>query len=324
MKRLVIIDGNAILHRAFHALPPLTDPEGNLINAVYGFTAMLLRIYTDMKPTHLAVAFDRPAPTFRKELFKGYQAKRPKMDDDLIPQIARVHEVVAAMGIPIYEKDGYEADDCIGTIVHKKKPNFDQIIVVTGDRDIFQLVEDDRVYVYMPTKGLSEAKLYGEKDVKERMGVLPALIPDLKALSGDASDNYPGIGGIGPKTAVTILNKFGSVENLYKQLDKKTHVDTEGELGTRVIEKLVNGKEDALLSLKLAVIRDDVPLDITLAEISTLNTGEARAVFGAIGFKTLLKRLTGEENSVVVKDARKSKKKDKSAQKSDSEQPTLF
>jgi len=318
MKRLVIIDGNAILHRAYHALPPLTDPEGNIINAVYGFTSMLLKLFTDLKPSHIAVTFDRPAPTFRKEMFKEYQAHRPKMDEELVPQVEKVHDVVRAMGIPIFEKDGYEADDCIGTIVSKFKVqsskfkvNVDQIIIVTGDRDILQLVREGEVFVYMPTKGLSEAKLYGEKEVEERMGVKPKQIPDFKALAGDSSDNYPGVGGIGPKTAVDLLKKFGSIGVLYKKGDKGDW----GNMGDKVIEKLKSGKDSALLSHELATIKTDVPIDIVLPEISTLNTEEARGVFQSLGFKTLLRRLTGEESKkqeARVKKQDKSNKKDKS------------
>ena len=150
-----------MLHRAYHAIPlVLTAPDGSVVNAVYGFGTMLVKLIGDLKPTSVAVAFDRPKPTFRKKLFAGYQAKRPEMDSALVEQIPKVHDLVESFGIPIFEKDGFEADDVIGTIAKKSK---DQVIIVTGDRDILQLVHDDHVLVYMPTKGLSEAKLYGEK-----------------------------------------------------------------------------------------------------------------------------------------------------------------
>lgn len=165
MNRLVLIDGNAMLHRAYHAIPPfLTSPDGSVVNAVYGFGTMLVKLIGDLKPTHVAVAFDRPKPTFRKKLFKEYQAKRPELDPELIEQIPKVHDLITSFGIPIFEQDGFEADDVIGTLAkNRKKEGIDQIIIVTGDRDILQLVEDEKVLVYMPTKGLSEAKLYGEK-----------------------------------------------------------------------------------------------------------------------------------------------------------------
>ncbi len=303
MNRLVLIDGNAILHRAYHALPPLTAPDGSLVNAVYGFTSMLCKIFHDFKPTHIAVAFDRPKPTFRKQLFTAYQATRPKMDEELAGQIEKVHDVIRAFGIPIFEKDGYEADDVIGTLArratgHKQKQirkaknvssPIDQAVIVTGDRDILQLV-DDRTFVYMPTKGLSEGTLYMEKDVEETMGVAPGHIPDLKALMGDSSDNYPGVAGIGPKTAVSLLKEFGSVSRLYEQ-GKKGHW---GNLGERVKEKLIAGEQSARLSKDLATIRCDVPIEGELKEIPSLDTPKAREMLIALHFHSLVKRLRAE------------------------------
>lgn len=306
MNRLVLIDGNAILHRAYHALPPLTAPDGSLVNAVYGFTTMLLRINNDLRPTHIAVCFDRPKPTFRKKLFKGYQAKRPKMDEELVGQIEKVHEVVRAFGLPIFEKDGFEADDVIGTLAAKEKKGIDQTIIVTGDKDILQLV-NDHTYAYMPTKGLSEAKLYMEKDVVERMGVRPTRIPDLKGLMGDASDNYPGVDGIGPKTAVLLIDIFGSVENVYKAIGKK---DKKLEnFSASVIGKLEKGKESAKLSKDLATIRTNVELDETLenAHVTTLDTPQARKILGELHFHSLLKRLTGEKKEEIQKTSEKVK-----------------
>src|SRR3989344_5599255 len=217
MNRLVLIDGNAVLHRAYHALPPLTAPDGSIVNAVYGFASILFKLHHDLAPTHLAVAFDRPKPTFRKKLFADYQAKRPEMDKELVGQIEKVHELVRAFGIPIYEVDGYEADDVLGTIAKQTK---EEVIIVTGDRDLLQLV-NDRVKTYMPIKGLSEAKLYGVVEARERLGVNPTQISDFKALAGDASDNYPGVAGIGPKTAVELLSQFRTVEEIYTAIKNK-------------------------------------------------------------------------------------------------------
>ncbi|OGG12011.1 hypothetical protein A2Z00_03165 [Candidatus Gottesmanbacteria bacterium RBG_13_45_10] len=305
MNRLVLIDGNAILHRAYHALPPLTAPDGSLVNAVYGFTAMLFKIVNDLKPSYIAVCFDRPKPTFRKKLFKEYQAKRPKMDEELVGQIEKVHEVIRSFGIPIFEKDGFEADDVIGTLVakskvksQKAKGSIDQVIIVTGDKDILQLV-DDRTYAYMPTKGLSEAKLYMEKDVKERLGVDPKHVADYKGFAGDPSDNYPGVDGIGPKTAVSLIESFGSVEALYEAL--KNHDARVTKLSHGIVEKLEKGEESARLSKDLATIRTDVPLDEDLknAEIKTLDTPDARKILGDLHFHSLLKRLMGGEPASV-------------------------
>ncbi|MCX6791418.1 MAG: hypothetical protein NT149_00040 [Candidatus Gottesmanbacteria bacterium] len=284
MNRLVLIDGNAILHRAYHALPPLTAPDGSVVNAVYGFGTMLLRLIGDLKPTHVAVAFDRPKPTFRKKLFEGYQAKRPKMDEELVDQIPKVHALVSGFGIPIFEKDGFEADDVIGTIAkHAKKDGIDQIIIVTGDRDMLQLVEDEKILVYMPTKGLSEAKLYREKDVFERMGVSPKLIPDYKALAGDSSDNYPGVPGIGPKTAVLLLTKYKSLEKILKTKELTS-----------------SEKENAHMSHDLATIRTNVPLSGALVPLGSLNRPEAVKELTTLGFRSLLKRIIGETSQPAV------------------------
>jgi DNA polymerase I len=320
MNRLVLVDGNAILHRAYHALPPLTDPNGTIVNAVYGFTMMLLRLYGDLKPSHLAVAFDRPKPTFRKELYKEYQATRPKMDDDLSSQIPKVHSVVAAMGIPIFEMDGFEADDVIGTIAEKREDlGLDQVIIVTGDRDIMQLAVDEKVLIYMPTKGLSEARLYGEKETVERMGVTPIQIPDFKALAGDSSDHYPGVAGIGPKTAVNLLTKYKTVENLYKELEAPSFAKAsagKGLITDMLFKKLIEGKESAFMSHNLATIRRNVPIEIEILPVTSLDTPEARAELETLGFKSLLKKLNG---SVVETDKIKAEKK-----KDDSEQLTFI
>lgn len=287
MNRLIIIDGNAILHRAFHALPPLTAPDGTLTNAVYGFTSMLIRLIFDLTPTHIAVAFDRPKPTFRKKLFNDYQIKRPKMDDGLAAQIPMVHDVLTAMHIPIYEQDGFEADDVIGTLCTHKPKTIDQVIIVTGDRDLLQLVTDT-TKAYMPTKGLSEAKLYGPAETRERLGVDPTQIPDYKALAGDQSDNYPGVPGVGPKTAITLIKNYKTVELLYKALDKHTVTIPDG-----LKEKLTKSRDLAVLSKTLATIRTDVPIHtgIPLLTKEQLKTPEVIQQLELLGFTSLVKRL---------------------------------
>lgn len=279
MKRLVLVDGNAILHRAYHAIPPLTAPDGSVVNAVYGFATMLVRLIGDLKPTHIAVAFDRPKPTFRKKLYEGYQAKRPKMDTELSDQIPKVHALIEAFGIPIFEKDGFEADDVIGTLATRSQ---DQVIIVTGDKDLFQLVSK-RILVYMPTKGLSEAKLYDTKAVVDRMQVTPKLVPDLKALAGDPSDNYPGVVGIGPKTAVSLLETYKSLQGILKsqKLSKKE-------------------KESARLGKELATIHTDVPLDGEVSELRSLNRPEAIDALQQFGFRSIIKRLSGQNKEEHV------------------------
>ncbi len=293
MTRLVLIDGNAILHRAYHALPPMSNDKGEPTNAIYGFVSMLLRVISDLKPTHIAVAFDRPKPTFRKKLFKNYQAQRPEMEESLVNQVKRVHEVLKAMKIAVFEKDGFEADDVIATLaeqVHSsqftvRSKKIDEVIIVSGDRDLLQLV-NDQVKLYMPVKGLSESKLFGEKETEERMGVKPQQIPDFKALAGDPSDNYRGVDGIGPKTAINLLKEFGDLETVYMKLNK---ISIPG-----LIEKLKKDKDNALLSQKLATVVTNVPIEFNQdeAQLTDLLTKQVIDVFGSLGFRTLLRRLS--------------------------------
>ena len=318
MRRLVIVDGNAILHRAFHAIPLLTSPDGTLTNAVYGFASMLIRLTTDLQPTHLIVAFDRPKPTFRKKIYADYQIKRPAMDEGLVSQIPLVHDLLAAFHIPVFEQDGFEADDVIGTIVvhattstkKQKEPRMDQVIIVTGDKDLLQLVTE-KVRAYMPTKGLSEAKLYGPKETEERLGVKPDQIPDYKALSGDQSDNYPGVPGIGPKTAQQLLTEFGTVNKLYHALETEKNTDIPE--GTKT--KLRTHKDLAMISKTLATIKTDIPMTITLPPISRtqFETEEAVSLLQHFGFQSLVKRLqkqTAEETKITQKTKEKPKQEE--------------
>lgn len=317
MSKLVLIDGNAILHRAYHALPSsMTNSKGEPTNAVYGFVAMTLRVIETLNPTHLAVAFDRPGPTFRKKLYKKYQAQRPDMENALVSQVGKVHKVLEAMKIAIYELDGFEADDVIGTIATRStvgstqsaEKSMNEVVVVTGDRDLLQLV-NDKVKLYMPVKGLSDAKLFDEKEAEARMGVPPRQIIDLKGLMGDPSDNYPGVAGIGPKTAISLLQQFDSIDNLFSQLEKVTN--------PAVREKLTNDKDNALLSQKLATVVTHAPVaffpdDTKLPE--DFLTTEVIEEFGNLGFRTLLRRLTELNKKVNGIEEKKQEKKDDSEQ----------
>ncbi|OGK17291.1 hypothetical protein A2774_03745 [Candidatus Roizmanbacteria bacterium RIFCSPHIGHO2_01_FULL_39_12c] len=254
MKTLLLIDGNAIMHRAFHALPPFKTKDGTPTNIIYGFFSMLHKAVTDFKPSHIVVCFDTPKPTFRNRLFKKYQAQRPPLVDDFKSQIPLLKEALKKSGINYLEKDGYEADDIIGTLT-KTAENKMKVLILTGDKDILQLVNKYN-FVLAPQVGLSNIKLYDETEVKNKMSVSPAEIPDLKALTGDPSDNYPGAKGIGPKTAVKLIAEYNSVENLLKNLDK---VDNE-----KVKTILAIEKENILLSKKLAQIVRDVPIEFNL------------------------------------------------------------
>ena len=282
MSKLVLIDGNAILHRAYHALPvTLTTRKGQPINAVYGFVSMLLRIITDLKPTHLIVTFDRKEPTFRHKEFKEYQSHRPETDKHLLSQFSITKAVVEAFNIPIFEKAGFEADDVIGTLVKKTQKEND-VVIVTGDKDILQLVTK-KTKVYLPIRGLSVAELMGEDEVYEKMGVTPKQIIDYKALVGDPSDNYPGVRGIGPKTATNLISEYGDLKNIYKNINK---------ISETTAKKLRSGKDLAKISYKLAKIVTNVPLKFKLDKAVgwEVDSEKVLSEFSKLGFKTLSKR----------------------------------
>ncbi|MFH1173346.1 MAG: 5'-3' exonuclease H3TH domain-containing protein, partial [bacterium] len=220
-KRFIIIDAFGLLHRAWHALPPLKTKSGLVTNAAYGFTSILLRVLKELKGTHIAVAFDRAEKTTRHEQYEDYKATRVKQADEFYAQIPLVHEIVQAFDIPIFEKAGYEADDLIGALSKQLDPDPDlETIIVTGDLDTLQLV-DNNTKVYTLKRGISDSIMYDEEEVKKRYdGLGPDKIVDLKALAGDASDNIPGVKGIGQVGAIKLLTDFGNLDNIYEYLEK--------------------------------------------------------------------------------------------------------
>lgn len=282
MNTLLIIDGNAIVHRAFHAYPPLTTPEGKPIGAVYGWFAMLLKVLEEVKPTHLVVCFDKPAPTFRKLMYAGYQAHRPQMADGLGDQIATLHEALTRIKIPIFESDGYEADDCIGTLSFQAKEQGIQAVILSGDRDLLQLV-NSHVKVLAPIVGITKFILFDEAMVEEKYGVKTSQFTDYKALVGDASDGYPGVSGIGPKTASGLLKTQISLEHLYEHI---------GELPEKIAVKLATDAEQAALAKKLATIVLDAPvhLDLEKADMNNFPREKVVQVFEDFGFHSINKR----------------------------------
>lgn len=293
MKRFIIIDGHAIIHRGYHALPPLTTKDGTIVNAVFGFSSMLLKVLNTLKPDHIAVSFDRPGATFRDEIFQDYKATRERADQDLYDQIPFCYDVVKAFNIPIYEEDGFEADDLIGTIVHKVKKEKDmEIIVVTGDKDLLQIVEGDHVQVALLNRGLSDFVLYNEAKVLEKFGFGPAFIPDFKGLMGDPSDNIPGVKGIGKVTATKLIQKFGTVEEIYKQNDE----DVVAVVKAGGLKKLQEGKADAAMSKKLATIIHNVKnTRFKLADTVThdFDRADVEELLRKFEFFSLLKRIPG-------------------------------
>lgn len=286
MKRLVLIDGHSLLHRAFHALPPLTTPEGKPIGAVYGLVRMLLKLFKDLEPTYVGVAMEAKGPTFRHKEFKAYKEQRPEMDKELEAQIPEAHYLLRTLGIPLYVAESYEGEDVIASLIEKLGKKADEIVVVTGDRDLFQLIKG-KVRVFVPEKGLSQGSLYGSKDIVEKMGIKPEQVVDYKALCGDASDNIPGVRGIGEKTAKELLKEYGTLEGIYRHLN---------DLPEKTRKLLEEGKEQAELSKMLATIVSDAPVkpELKVWNEEVLKSKKAQSLFREFGFKSLLKGSDGD------------------------------
>lgn len=280
MMTLLLFDGNALVHRAYHAIPPLTSPDGKLVNAVYGFMTSFLSAVNVFKPAYAAVVFDVAGPTFRDALYKEYKATRQPADQALYDQIPIIKEVLRTLNVPILEKEGFEADDIIATVVARVK-NYQlsiinsEIIIVTGDNDALQLVSDN-VKVYSLARGVKQAVLYDNQKVIEKYGVPPDKIIDLKALAGDASDNIKGVNGIGPKGAAALINQYGSLEKIAEKIDK-----------------VKQAKGDALLAKQIVTMRGDIPLEFDLdqAKLGNYDAAAVEKKFLEFGFKSLLNRL---------------------------------
>jgi DNA polymerase-1 len=247
--KFMILDGNSLIHRAFYAVPLLSTSEGVFTNAVFGFVNMLMKIIADENPTCVAVAFDKGRVTFRTEQYEEYKGHRKSTPEELRPQFALVKEVLAAMDIPAYELEGYEADDLIGTLTKLAEEQGYRNVVVTGDRDALQLVSP-KTKVLLTKKGISEIDRYDPEKVRERYGLIPDQLKDLKGLMGDSSDNIPGVPGVGEKTALKLMHQYGALENLYDNLDG---------LNQRLGQKLRENREFAFLSRDLATIVRNVP-----------------------------------------------------------------
>jgi DNA polymerase-1 len=282
---LLLFDGNALVHRAFHALPPLTQPKtGELVNAVYGFASTLLKVFTDFKPTHWAVAFDRPTPTFRHEMFGDYKAQRPAAPEELKSQIRKVHQLVEAFHIPVFEIDGFEADDVLGTLSKQADENGIETVIVTGDNDMLQAVLP-RVKALAPRRGFTDTVLYDEQAVEQKYGIKPEQLPDLKALVGDVSDNVPGLPGIGEKTATKLLQQYSSLQGIYDHI---------AEIGSgKLRDTLREYRTQAFRNKELSTIVKDVPitLDLKACQVSHYDRNEVARFFQELEFIKLLTRL---------------------------------
>lgn len=283
-----LIDSNALIHRAYHAYPStLATAAGEQVNAVYGFASMLFNVFETVRPTYIACAFDLPKPTFRHLEYVGYKKDRPEVDEDMKPQFDRVRQVVEALNIPIFAVEGYEADDVIGTLCRqideldkKKQVN---TIIVTGDKDALQLV-DANTKVWLPGKTFKDMKLYGIDEVKERFGLKPKQIIDLKALAGDPSDQIPGVYGIGNKGAETLLQSYETIEDIYKNIDS---------VPTRYRQKLIDGEQSATMSKKLATIITDVPIKLDYESAVLVDYDKDRVInlFRELQFRSLINKL---------------------------------
>ena len=294
-KRLIIIDGNSIINRAFYALPDMTNSDGLHTNAVYGFTRMLFKIIDDYKPTHISVAFDMKAPTFRHKEFSEYKAGRKKMPNELGQQLQPLKELLDTFNIHRMEMAGFEADDLIGTVAKKAENDDFKVYIVTGDKDAIQLASN-KTTTLITKKGVGEVEEYNYDSVVERYEMTPTQFIDLKGLMGDKSDNIPGVPGIGEKTGIKLIKEFSSIENL---------IENTNQLKGSVKKKIEENKDQAVFSKKLATIITDVPIEISLDELSYGDYDKNAVIeeFKKFGFNTLIKQVLamdgGNEESIV-------------------------
>ncbi len=315
-KILVLLDGNALIHRAYHALPPLTTKNGETVQAVYGFAMTLLSVLDKFHPEYIAATFDLPGGTFRDDLYAEYKATRTAAPDDLYAQIPRVKELVQAFNIPIYELPGFEADDCVGTLARQAEEAGVQVIIVTGDSDELQLVTPS-VKVFMLRKGIKDIALYDEQAVLTKYGFAPTLIPDYKGLAGDTSDNIPGVTGVGAKTATTLLQEFGTLENIYARLD---------DVKESIRKKLVADKDNAFLSKQLGTIETKAPVQLDLSACVTKDYDKTlvTTMFQNLGFFSLIKRLGDSQQSTESNQQKTKKTKKEKELKTEQEIKSFF
>ena len=318
-KKLVLLDSHAIIHRAYHALPEFVNSSGIPTGAVYGLASMLFKIITELKPDYIVACYDLPKKTFRHEVYDDYKAGRAEADDSLISQFSTSRDFFEALSIPMYEKEGYEADDLLGTIaseITKKEKNI-EVVIASGDMDTLQLVNNKNVFVYTLKKGINDTILYDEKAVVERFGFKPEFLPDYKGLRGDPSDNIIGIKGIGEKTATILIKKYGSIEKLYKNLKKDDKNLKELGLTDRIINLLKEGEDEALFSKTLATIRRDAPIKFKIPKAiwrKEVNKEKVIDFFRKMEFRSLQNRFSNlfeekdeEQKNLPVKNKSKEK-----------------
>lgn len=284
MQKLILIDGNSLLNRAYFALPPMKDTQGRNVNAVYGFTNLLLKVLADYNPTNLAVTFDKRGDNFRKALYADYKANRKGMPDDLAEQMPILQDLLATMGVKVVQSAGIEADDLIGSLAAKFAV---PTLIVSGDKDLFQLVNDNTT-VLLTKKGITEVETVTPESLFANYGLTPRQVIEYKALRGDTSDNIPGVKGVGEKTATALIQKYGEIDTLYQNIDSE-----KGALK----EKLIADKDMAFISRTLATIVTNVPVDVQLSDcvLPTYN-GAVKQAMQALQFRSILSRLTFTED----------------------------
>lgn len=307
-QRIILLDAHAIIHRAFHALPDFTASSGEPTGALYGLSAMLIKLIADFKPDHIAACMDLPEPTHRHEVYEAYKGTREKTDEALSTQLDRARDVFSAFNIPMYEASGFEADDCLGTIVAQLSKQKDiEVIIASGDMDTLQLVSGKRVTVFTLRKGLNDTIRYDEAAVISRFGFEPKYIPDYKGLRGDPSDNIKGVKGIGEKAASELVQAFGGVNTIYRTLHKHPEQFAERGIKPRVTKLLEEGEDDALFSTMLATIRRDAPITYTLPKVpwhQGVDPKRVLTLFDDLEFRTLGNRFTalmrGDKSDVPI------------------------
>lgn len=289
MKRLILIDSHALIHRAYHALPPLVSPSGELVNGVYGFLLAFLKIIEELKPDYVIATFDLPTPTVRHEIFKDYKAKRVKAPENFYKQIEILKEILKTWGVMCLEKKGYEADDLIGTVVEKYKNLKDlEIIILTGDLDTLQLVSEN-VKVYTFKRGIQDKIIYDIDKIKERFDLEPEQLRDYKALKGDPSDNILGVPKIGEKLAKKLIKEFQSLDGIYKAIEENKKIN----LSPSILENLKKYKDQAYFSQQLVTIIKDVPLDLDINKALYKEPPlTLLPLFKKLGFNSLIKRIS--------------------------------
>ena len=314
MKKLAIIDSYALAHRSYHALPPLTSPDGVLVNGVYGFMLFFLKMLKELNPDYVVATFDLAAPTFRHQEYKEYKAKREKMPDNFYEQILIIKDLLRKFGVPVLEAEGYEADDLIGSVVEKIQDEDLETFIITGDLDTLQLV-NDKVFVYTFGRGLQDKIIYNKEKIKERFQLKPEQLIDWKALKGDPSDNIPGVPAIGEKTALMLMKNFNNLDNLYAQLKESSTVEElinknpELKITPRIFKQLKDFEDQAYFSRHLVLIERKIPLEdfnLEQAKFEIPNEKNLKDLLGKLGFHSLLARVFVNEEVKASKQIKNS------------------